>query len=167
MAEMNYIKQYADCVTVHTICGEGTIESMKNIFNTKNLPIHTPIGIITICEMSSKDNLIDNVYKTKSIELSRKHNITGVVLRNNNLEFEFELATFTPGINLDKKHDESNQTYINPLNKKREQTHQPFKSGLFWIIGRGITQSNDINNINYINKCKEYSELGWDHFINY
>ena len=61
--------------------------------------------------------------------------------------------TFSPGISLNNKRDQHNQSYKNPLNEK---------VGEFWIIGRSIYLEKNTKE-----ESKKYKDFGWSHFINF
>jgi len=145
------IASWADCVTVHTICGLELFENINSIY--------PHLGLLPVCEMSIKSSFMDDGYINNSINIlkNKEYNIVGGIVQDRVLNKinSFDTITLSPGIKFNDKGDNYNQTYSNPLNNDK-------KLGLFWIIGRGIYESNDI--IETINKYRTY---GWEHFINY
>jgi uridine monophosphate synthetase len=140
----NYI-HYADYITYHCLLGDDLPISLKKEFNN--------LGILGVVEMSVKNSLIDMNYINKT-----EHQLSlmdGCVIQKNGLKlFNNRLPiTFSPGISLNNKNDEHNQTYKNPLNEK---------VGEFWIIGRSIYLEK-----NKKEESKKYKDLGWSHFINF
>ena len=103
--------------------------------------------------MSAKGCLIDiNFMKKTEIQLDL---MDGCVIQKDGMNlFKEKLPiSFSPGISLNTKNDEHNQTYKNPLNEK---------VGEFWIIGRGIYLEDDKKLVS-----EKYKQLGWCHFINF
>jgi uridine monophosphate synthetase len=151
------IKSIADAVTIHAISGFSILEREK---------LCIP-GII-VSEMSSSDNIITSTYSQTIINQVRSklnessnHMFGGLVCQSNipKLLEPFEILTMSPGINLEAQNDSANQRYTIP-------NHKTNKMGLFWIVGRGITQYH--KNIEKLNKTiREYQQLGWEYFINY
>lgn len=140
----NYI-DYADYITYHCLLGDDLPKSLKIEFNK--------LGLLGIIEMSAKDCLIDNNYMKKTE--TQLDLMDGCIIQKNgiNLFREKLPTTFSPGISLNAKNDNHNQSYNNPLNEK---------VGEFWIIGRGIYLEHDKKEIS-----KKYRDLGWCYFINF
>ena len=167
------ITHVADAFTMHSIAGLSILEEEK-----LNIP-----GIV-VAEMSSSDNLITTSYTKNIIDLIHKHyhsqqthTNTNTNTNTNELEYKnmlggivcqslvptlikpFEMATFTPGINIEIKQDMHNQQYKNP-----SATNE--KMGLFWIVGRGITiYKNDNEKLKEV--METYQTRGWNYFIQY
>jgi uridine monophosphate synthetase len=140
------IKDWADMVTTHTICGIESIKCLEQEYPN--------IGAILITELSSFGNLITDTYTNNSLEFRKQNNVCGLVCQANTLKKinPYEIITFTPGINLNISKDNHGQTYTNVKSENN-------KTGMVWIIGRGIYEHE-----NPIEKVKEYKELGWKHF---
>lgn len=140
----NKIIKWTDLITVHSITGHEMIQTINNNFPQLNL--------LLISELSTHDNLIDDTYTKKTIDIANKSNVTGLISQNNIYKFinKFDLLTFSPGINLNNKSDSMGQTYKTENN------------GLLWIVGRGI-----YNSCNPVEECIKYKEIGWNHFLNY
>jgi uridine monophosphate synthetase len=141
----NGILEWADAITVHSISG---------------LPKLCNLGMIPVIEMSC-NSLITAEYTKRSLEIMRDRDISiaGCVIQNvGNMAHKWEFLGMTPGINLDTSapatNPSSNQKYKNPL--------EASSSGLFWIVGRGITSKLDI-----LESAQEYRKMGWHHFLKY
>lgn len=151
------ITKVADAFTMHAIAGLSILEGDK-------------IGItaIVVAEMSSSNNLIAPEYTEKirdAIRTTSEKKISmlgGLVCQSRipQLLEPFEIATMSPGINLESDGDSHNQQYKIPSLADGD------KLGLFWIVGRGITIYK-----NNTEKLKEvmnlYQSRGWDYFIKY
>ena len=140
------IAHWADCITVHSMCGLDLFKNLNDIYPN--------LGLLPVCEMSLKNSLFDDGYIKKSINILRtEYNIAGGIVQHNvmNIIKPFERLTLSPGINLTNTKDNYDQSYNNPNNLTK-------KTGLIWIIGRGIYENDNI---------LEYKKLGWKHFINY
>jgi len=141
------INQWADLITCHSITGDGIFKRINELY-----PF---LGLLGIVELSTKNNLIDNSYLNNSVSMIKNNNniISGIICQEKVFNYinKYEILTFSPGINLEINNDKYNQTYKDGK-----------KSGMFWIVGRGIYNSNDI-----INSCLKYREKAWNHFINF
>ena len=92
----NIIK-WADLISIHPIAGLMSVNNIKDI------------GIILIGELSCKDNLINDEYKSKVIEISKQsNNIVGIVCQN---KMTNDLLNITPGISITNKKDNQGQQY--------------------------------------------------------
>ena len=129
---------WADAVTLHPIVGESVIQALSNI------------NVIPIVEMSSSGNLIDFKYTETALKMTKNKNVVGVVCQTK-LRSPFDCLTMSPGIHLEKKADNLGQTYSNGSH-----------SGLFWIVGRGISEGRILEDA-----AQEYQKAGWSHFKNY
>lgn len=120
LKQLKLIKRYADIVTVHGICGELLIKTLSD-----------EIGVIVVCNMSLKDNLMDRVYQNKVLDFDII-NLVGYVS-----QYKIDnYLTFTPGIHVDKQNDDLNQQYNLPSNECD-----------FHIVGRGLYEGDIMTNI--------------------
>lgn len=120
LKQLQWIKQYADIVTVHGLCGEMMVQEVS-----KQLPV------IIVCNMSIKDNLIDRTYINKVLDIKCDH-LVGYVS-----QYKIDnYLTFTPGIHIDSQHDQLDQIY-----------HQPNQASDFYIIGRGLFEGDVLTNV--------------------
>lgn len=147
------ILEIADAITIHALSGLSILE---------NVDLHIPMIIVS--EMSSSDNMLDMNYTKRIIEklpeIKHLDLLGGLVCQNNIYKMikPFEYLTMSPGINIDSKQDDSNQQYKIPSKKN--------KLGLFWIVGRGITNYKN-NKIMLQSYLDTYYNLGWQYFITY
>lgn len=143
---------WMDAITAHSICGEEMFTSIKPLLSSSNT------GIIMVTELSSKNNLISNDYINETFNIINNNAsiICGIVAQKKvigQLKLS-SIITFSPGINLMNTNDIYGQQYNTLDNIKSKDL------GMFWIVGRGIYESNNINSD--INK---YKQLGWDYFV--
>lgn len=142
-----HILEWADAITCHGLMGMFSNEFL----NTIKSPI-----IITELSVSSSINIISNILDNiKALKV-------GLVCQYKTLQLldnPFEYPTFSPGINFSLNNDGLNQSYTNP------NTLQQYSKGLFWIIGRGITEYTNESDILEI--TKKYKSIGWDYFLNF
>lgn len=151
------ICKVADAFTMHAIAGLSILEG-----NKLKIP-----GII-VAEMSSSNTLINLEYTQQIIRAFHNHNATnidilgGIVCQSQipKLIKPFEIATMSPGINLDITNDTHNQQYKIP------NLAYDNKLGLFWIVGRGITIYKNKKE-KLIEVMNTYQSKGWDYFIKY
>lgn len=151
------ITKVADAFTMHAIAGLSILEGNK---------ISIP-GIV-VAEMSSSNNMISSGYTETICDAicdaasSNMSMLGGLVCQSRipQLLEPFEIATMSPGINLEIGVDSHNQQYKIP------SLADGNKLGLFWIVGRGITIYK--NNIEKLKEIMEtYQSRGWDYFIMY
>jgi len=152
------INKIADAFTMHAVAGLSILEGNK-------------LGIpgIVVAEMSSSNTIITNEYTQKIIDIINKQSavenmnmLGGVVCQSQipKIIKPFEIATMSPGINLEITHDSHNQQYNIPDLRGNN------KVGLFWIVGRGITiYKNNHEKLKEI--MNKYQSKGWDYFIKY
>ena len=140
----NYIN-YADYITYHCLLGDDLPITLKKEFNN--------LGLLGVVEMSVKNSLIDINYINKTE--NQLNLMDGCIIQKNALQlFNSKLPiTFSPGISLNNKIDNYNQTYKNPLNEK---------VGEFWIVGRSIYLEK-----NKKEESKKYKDFGWCYFVNF
>ena len=139
---------FCHATTVHSVAGLSVLNS-----SCSDIP-----DSIVVAEMSSKGSLLSEAYTRETVALVRaaqKHKFFGFVCQSltPGLLATFECLTMSPGIHLGQRGDGANQQYTDP-------THT--RLGLFWIVGRGITQSADI-----AAAAAEYRSKGWPYFVNY
>ncbi|WP_185865115.1 orotidine-5'-phosphate decarboxylase [Blattabacterium cuenoti] len=134
------ILSWADFITVHVIAGNSSIN---------NLDIPANIGLITISEMSSIGQLLDDNYIRNALNISINNpKVIGTVAQR---KVDDRLLLFTPGINFSR----SRKNYIHP--------NLAFsKNGSdFIIVGRGIYQSNNPYKI-----AEKYRNVAWKAYEN-
>lgn len=123
------IMRYADIVTVHSIAGQSTIGGLR-----KNACLYDT-SLLLIAQMSSNNNLIDQEYTKKTIELANNNAdiVLGFICQE---KLSNNFLHFAPGISnvLDK--DTMNQHYTNATDALN-------KGIQFIIVGRSIYTSTD------------------------
>jgi uridine monophosphate synthetase len=120
------IEEWADMITCYAISGEGIFDALKE----------TNLGLIVIAQLSSKNNLIDETYTERTVELAKKYRdqVVGFVSQEKIPGQTF--LTFTPGINFSIKNDEFGQVYC-------DQDSFIKKGADFYIVGRGIYNADN------------------------
>jgi len=136
---------YADYITYHCLLGDDLPITLKKEFNN--------LGVLGVVEMSVKNSFIDINYINKTE--NQLNLMDGCIIQKNGLKlFNSKLPiTFSPGISLNNKLDDYNQTYKNPLDEK---------VGEFWIVGRSIYLEKNIKE-----ESKKYKDFGWSYFVNF
>lgn len=158
------INKVADSFIMHAVAGLSILEGDK-----------LGIPAIVVGELSCSNNMITPEYTQKIVDGIRgtESNKTqtqtqiqmqmlgGVVCQSKmpSILKPFEMATMSPGINLEATHDAHNQNYKIPSLVDN-------KVGLFWIVGRGITIYKN-NNEKLKEVMNTYQTKGWDYFIKY
>ncbi|WP_185877986.1 orotate phosphoribosyltransferase [Blattabacterium cuenoti] len=131
------ILSWIDIITVHVIAGEHSI---------KNLDLPSNIGLITISEMSSIGQLLDDNYIRKVLNISLNNpKVIGTVAQR---KVDNRLLLFTPGIQL-SNNDRNNYTHPNIVFKKYYSD--------FIIIGKAIYKS-----IDPVKTIEEYRSIAWN-----
>lgn len=134
------ISSWADIITVHVISGNSGI---RDLF----LKIPYNIGLITISEMSSHDNLSDENYIEKALNISINNpRVIGTVAQR---KVDNRLLLFTPGVSFYKK----NYTHPKCAFSK--------KGSDFIIVGRSIYKSNDPRKM-----AEKYRNIAWNAYKN-
>lgn len=134
--QSEYITEYADLITVHSVPGPGILEGLRDNCLKNNC------GVLLISQMSSKDSLIDKEYTEKTLDMARDYKdiVTGFICQQH---IDDEFMHFTPGVKLSDGNDSLGQQYNTP---------QYLIDGVrtdFLIVGRGIYQSFKNLNIYY------------------
>lgn len=122
LKQYELIKGCCDMVTLHGICGESVVAEFAKM----------GVPVLLIHQLSTSENLIDNVYSHKIRNIGLKYdNVVGFigqkVVANGYL-------TFTPGINGLKSADGMGQQYKSVGDAQ----------GDIFIVGRGIYESENI-----------------------
>ena len=108
------------------------------------LKIKSKLGFFVLIEMSSDNNLFNNLTdKIYNWIIEEKNNVNnsicGIICQDekyfNIYSNSKDLITIKPGIHLTNTKDDIGQTYTNPQNMINKPT--------LFVIGRGITQSED------------------------
>ncbi|XP_061713754.1 uridine 5'-monophosphate synthase [Cydia pomonella] len=122
------IGEWADCVTVHSLPGEGILKALNGSTNGVSR------GVFLLAEMSSEGNLITPDYTKATVEMSAKYPdlITGFVCQNKNTFKDPGLIQLTPGVQLETSGDSLGQIYNTPEKVILE------KGADIAVVGRGI-----------------------------
>lgn len=142
------ISTWADLITVHTIMGEGTIQGL---ISDKKTP-----GILLLAQASSKNNLINESYTKKTIEIAEKYSnyVAGFICQGKITDSP-KFIHFTPGVNISDSADNLGQQYNTP-----QYVIDELGSDVI-IVGRGIYHSDDP-----ITMAELYRNIGWKSFSN-
>ncbi|XP_028044000.1 uridine 5'-monophosphate synthase [Bombyx mandarina] len=127
------IGEWADCVTVHSLPGEGILKALNGSMNciTK--------GVFLLAEMSSEGNLITQQYKQETVSMASKYAniITGFVCQNKDTFQNPGLIQLTPGVQLECSKDDFGQIYKTPEKVVVENGADVI------VVGRGITAAKN------------------------
>jgi orotidine 5'-phosphate decarboxylase subfamily 1 len=138
------ITKYADFITVHSISGPGVITGLRENCIKNNCKI------LLIAQMSTSDNLIDEEYTRKTVEMAlcNRDVVAGFICQQQLVPKDTGLLHFAPGCQLNTKSDKLGQKYNTP--------NELLAKGIdVLIVGRGIyAQDDPVKSIqNYINLC--------------
>ena len=98
------------------------------------LNIKSKLGKFVLCEMSSRNNLFNNITRAEiQNKLDNGYNICGVICQNPELFAKY--STIMPGINLNQSTDNSGQQWRNPTNLKYKPN--------YYVVGRYITLADN------------------------
>lgn len=136
LQQYNYIsKKYEsiNLVTVVPIFGEGTITTLKAACEKSH-------GQFIVREGSSSNNLFNENYSKKCTMLGMRHSdcVTGFICQKRTDLDEDMFIYATPGVHLSETNDLLDQKYRTPEDAIIRDNCDVI------IVGRGITQSNDI-----------------------
>ncbi|KAJ0177056.1 hypothetical protein K1T71_007065 [Dendrolimus kikuchii] len=104
------INEWADCVTVHSLPGEGILKALSGVHNGASK------GVFLLAEMSSEGNLISPDYRDASVRMASKYPelITGFVCQGKDTFSDPGLIQLTPGVQLESSKDDLGQVYNSP-----------------------------------------------------
>ncbi|XP_012258383.2 uridine 5'-monophosphate synthase-like [Athalia rosae] len=126
------IADWADCVTAHTVPGEGIISGLKDGLKG----ISADRGIFLVTEMSSKGALTLGDYVKSSVLLSESSNLVAGLVCQANVFSDPGLIQLTPGVRLTETTDTLGQQYNTP--------HSVVHAGAdLVVVGRGVTEAKD------------------------
>lgn len=142
------IARWADIINANILPGEAIIPALKQAQIKET-------GLLLIGQMSSKGNMIDQNYTTKTIELAEKYSdfVMGFICQEQ-LTNNPNLLHITPGVNLASKEDTLGQQYNSP-----EYVIGTKGTDLI-IVGRGITQAE-----NPILAAQNYKDAAWKAYM--
>lgn len=114
---MYKIGEWADCVPVHSLPGEGILKALNGSTNGVGR------GVFLLAEMSSEDNLITPDYAKATVEMSAKYPdlITRFVCQNKDTFKDPGLIQLTPRVQLESSGDSLGQVYNTPESYTRER----------------------------------------------
>ncbi|CAG9584548.1 unnamed protein product [Danaus chrysippus] len=122
------IGEWADCVTSHSLPGDGILKALNNAMDCANR------GVFLLAEMSSADNLITPDYTEATVKMAAKYPeaIVGFVCQNKKTFNEPGFIQLTPGVQLESSKDELGQVYNTPEKVILENGADVV------VVGRGI-----------------------------
>ncbi|RVE48080.1 hypothetical protein evm_007267 [Chilo suppressalis] len=125
------IAEWANCVTVHSLPGEGILKAISTCNGVGSQ------GIFLLAEMSSKGNLITAEYIAETVKMASKYPnlITGFVGQNKGVFKDPGYIQLTPGVQLECTEDELGQVYNTPEKVILE------KGADVVVVGRGIVSA--------------------------
>lgn len=143
------IVEWADIINAHSLPGVGIIQGLAEVGRKKNR------GLLLIAEMSSRDHLMDDLYKQKTLQLAEQYADFAIgFITQHALSADPHWINFTPGIQLENNGDTLGQQYNTP-----EQAVLNNGADVI-IVGRGI-----INAPNPLEMAKKYREAGWNAYL--
>ena len=126
---------------------------MIEIYN-KHCDANKLQGGLLVAEMSSKNNLIDEKYTTKTIDIANKYrnSICGFISQSKISANDY--LYMTPGVSITDKSDKNDQQYMSPYDVIYKK-----KSDII-IVGRSIINSDDI-----LEETLKYKNMGWNSYL--
>ncbi|XP_034830936.1 uridine 5'-monophosphate synthase [Maniola hyperantus] len=127
------VGEWADCVTVHSLPGEGILKAVSGSAKDVNK------GVFLLAEMSSEGNLITPDYTEATVKMAAKYPelITGFVCQNRTTFKDPGLIQLTPGVQLESSKDELGQVYNTPEKVVLENGADVI------VVGRGIVAAKN------------------------
>ncbi|KAM3964538.1 uridine 5'-monophosphate synthase-like [Aphomia sociella] len=106
---MYKISEWADCVTSHSLPGEGVLKALSSCGLDNR-------GVFLLAEMSSEGNLISPDYREGTVKMASKHPnlIAGFVCQNKETFKDPGFIQLTPGVQLESAKDDLGQVYNTP-----------------------------------------------------
>lgn len=148
------IANWADIVNAHSLPGPSVIEGL----NAGMQQIDRECGILMIAEMSSRQNLLDQAYRTHTLQFARqfKTTVMGFITQHRLSSAQEDLAfiNFTPGVQMQSGSDQLGQQYVTPeiaINKHGAD---------IIIVGRGIIAAE-----NPVQAARDYRSVGWECYL--
>ncbi|XP_041978701.1 uridine 5'-monophosphate synthase [Aricia agestis] len=125
------INEWADCVTAHSLPGEGILKALNDQDNER--------GVFLLAEMSSEGNLITPDYTEATAKMAAKypHLITGFVCQKRDTFVDPGLIQLTPGVQLESSKDDLGQVYNTPEKVVLENGADVI------VVGRGIVKAKN------------------------
>lgn len=150
------IIDWADFVTVHSVMGYNTFQSIDKAIKERYL--NGKRGVFILAGASSDGNLINNGYSVNTLQIALRflHNDTDLIsgfIAQENIKGFNEFFYATPGVNIENKNDGQGQTYNTPETVVK-------KGSDLIIVGRGIYNAYDKSSA-----IKEYQQRGWKALI--
>ncbi|MFQ5406418.1 MAG: orotidine-5'-phosphate decarboxylase [Candidatus Micrarchaeia archaeon] len=151
------IVDWAHLVTAHSNPGDGVIQGLEAAVKEKKFK--KPRGALLLAQMSSKENLLDEQYMKKTVQMGKNHaSFTAGFIGNGSNPKELKKLSknasanfpiITPGIKFSPKSDGLKQQYCTP--------NLAIKNGSDCIIvGRGITQAKNAGKT-----AEKYKKEAW------
>lgn len=139
------ISEWADLVTIHVISGPGILEGLKKVASARGN------GVFIVAEMSSKDNLCDEVYQAHCVSWAEQHrDLVAGFIAQHALTDDPGFLHLTPGVSLASQADNLDQQYRMPQQAVKEQGCDVI------IVGRGITGSDNPHTV-----AAQYRNAAW------
>ncbi|MFZ2314814.1 MAG: orotidine-5'-phosphate decarboxylase [Gammaproteobacteria bacterium] len=143
------IAEWADIINAHGLPGIGIIQGLAEVGRKKNR------GLLLIAEMSSRDHLMDAVYKQKTLAMAEQYADFAIgFITQHALSTDPHWINFTPGIQLKNNGDELGQQYKTPEQAILENGADVI------IVGRGIIHAADS-----VAMAVKYREAGWNAYL--
>lgn len=148
------IARWADLVTVHPLMGPGTISALYEAILEAVKQYGEKRGLILVVQASSENNLLDEKYTQKSLEMAIASYpvVSGIVSQKQLLSSTF--LHMTPGVNLETNGDNHGQTYRTPTTVITQAGSDMI------IVGRGIYKAK-----NPAEAAKEYRDQAWGAYL--
>ncbi|XP_038211983.1 uridine 5'-monophosphate synthase [Zerene cesonia] len=126
------VNKWADCVTSHSLPGEGILKALNNSSNGEK-------GVFLLAEMSCEGNLITSEYTQATVKMAEKYPelITGFVCQKKDTFKNPGLIQLTPGVKLESSKDDLGQVYNTPEKVILENGADII------VVGRGIVAAKN------------------------
>ncbi|KAL0841005.1 hypothetical protein ABMA28_014781 [Loxostege sticticalis] len=144
------VAEWADCVTVHSLPGEGILKALNNSTNGVSQ------GVFLLAEMSSEGNLITPDYTEETVKMALKYPnlMCGFVCQNKITFKEPGLIQLTPGVQLESTKDGLGQVYNTPEKVMLE------KGADVVVVGRGIVAAKSPES-----QALVYKDVLWKNYL--
>ncbi|CAK8676126.1 unnamed protein product [Clavelina lepadiformis] len=144
------ISDWSDITNAHSLPGSGIIEGLKAASGGRK-----DRACLLIAEMSTKNNLANDVYKEATVKMAEEHGdfVIGFICTSK-VSKNPQHVHFTPGVKLKPGKDAMGQQYLTPDEVIKNRGCDVI------IVGRGITDS-----ANRLQEATAFRNAGWAAYV--
>uniref|UniRef100_A0A914D0Z9 Uridine 5'-monophosphate synthase n=1 Tax=Acrobeloides nanus TaxID=290746 RepID=A0A914D0Z9_9BILA len=146
------ISSWANMVTVHSVAGDATISTFREVVENQNTAME---GCLLIAELSTEGALTRDFYTKETVEFAKKYpNFVGGFICQKRCHDDPSFFYWTPGVNQEQRGDGAGQQW-----RSIQQAVTQDKNDII-IVGRAITSAQDVKA-----EAERYATAGWSSLI--